>query len=133
METQKIRSFTDLIVWKEAHKLVIMIYKVTKNFPREETYSLIDQMKRCSVSISSNISEGFSRQTKKEKVQFYFRQKASFAYFMAKGSLTELQNQLLVARDIGYLPKDDFDKAAHQTILVHKLLNGLIKTSETKK
>jgi four helix bundle protein len=124
LETSKIRSFTDLVSWKEAHKLVIMIYQSVKNFPREETYSLVDQMKRCSVSISSNISEGFSRQTKKEKVQFYY---------MSKGSLTELQNQLLVAKDVEYLSKQQFNELAQQTILVHKLLNGLIKTSETKK
>ena len=89
---EKIRSFTDLNTWKEAHKLVLAIYKATNTFPREELYSLSDQMKRCSISVSSNVAEGFSRQTKKEKIQFYH---------MAKGSLTELQNQLLVSRDVG--------------------------------
>ncbi len=119
----KIRSFTDLIVWREAHKLAVLIYKLTKSFPREETYSLVDQMKRSSVSISSNIAEGFSRKGKKEKLQFYFT---------AKGSVTELQNQLLLAKDVGYLDRDVFNKAAEKTITVHKLLNGLIRTSETK-
>jgi len=64
-------------------------------------------MKRCSVSITSNIAEGFSRHSKKEKLQFYFT---------AKGSLTELQNQLLVARDVGYLDKEKFTTIAKQTI-----------------
>ncbi|KKR76512.1 MAG: hypothetical protein UU21_C0008G0019 [Candidatus Levybacteria bacterium GW2011_GWA2_40_8] len=86
----KIQSFTDLEVWKQAHKLVIEIYRVTKKFPKEERYSLVDQMRRAAISITSNIAEGFSRQGKKEKLQFYF---------MARGSLTELQNQLLVARN----------------------------------
>jgi len=103
----KIKSFTDLVVWKEAHQTVISIYLITKSFPKEETYSLNDQMKRCSVSITSNIAEGFSRQSKKEKLQFYFT---------AKGSLTELQNQLLVARDVGYLDKEKFTTIAKQTI-----------------
>ena len=119
----KIKSFTDLNAWKEAHKLVVMIYKITKDFPKEETYSLIDQMKRCSVSITSNIAEGFSRQSKKEKIQFYF---------ISKGSLTELQNQLLVAKDVGYLGKNEFKSTAEQTVAVHKLINGLIKSANNK-
>lgn len=119
----KIKSFTDLNTWKEAHKLVLMIYKITKSFPREELYSLVDQMRRCVISITSNIAEGFSRKTKKEKTQFYH---------MAKGSLTELQNQLLVSRDVGYLNQEEFAKIAAQTVIVHKLTNGLIKSSYTK-
>lgn len=119
----KIESFTDLKTWQESHKLVLMIYKITDNFPEKEKYSLVDQMRRCSVSISSNIAEGFSRQGKKEKIQFYY---------MARGSLTELQNQLLVSRDIKYLIQKDFKEIAEQTVLVHKLLNGLIKTAVAK-
>ncbi len=100
-----------------------MIYEATKKFPKEELYSLVDQMRRSSISITSNVAEGFSRQTKKEKIQFYH---------MAKGSLTELQNQLLVCRDVGYMDKNDFLKVADQTVIVHKLINGLLKTSHTK-
>ncbi len=123
MTNEKIKSFTDLNAWKEAHKLVVMIYKITKSFPKEETYSLIDQMKRCSVSITSNIAEGFSRQSKKEKIQFYF---------ISKGSLTELQNQLLVARDVNYLKQNDFSLVAEQTVVVHKLINGLIRSAKAR-
>ena len=119
----KVRSFTDLNVWKQAHQLTLMVYKVTKSFPKEETYSLIDQMRRCTISIGSNIAEGFSRQTKKEKIQFYF---------ISKGSLTELQNQLLVSRDVGYLSDEDFRNVAEHTETVHKLLNGLMKTAAAK-
>jgi four helix bundle protein len=75
-------------------------------------------MRRSAVSVTSNIAEGFSRNTIKDKVQFYS---------MAQGSLTELQNQLTVARDIKYLNRDDFEKIAHQTITVHKLITGLKK------
>jgi four helix bundle protein len=121
--TMKVTSFTSLIAWKEAHRLVLMIYAATKLLPREELYSLIDQMRRCAVSISSNIAEGFSRQSKKEKLQFYYT---------AKGSLTELQNQLLVTRDVGYLTSEKFKALADQTVFVHKLLNGLIKTAVNK-
>lgn len=122
-ETQKIRSFIDLDAWKQSHQLVISIYQLTKNFPREETYSLTDQMKRCSVSISSNIAEGFSRRSKKEKIQFYY---------MAKGSLTELQNQLLVAKDVEYISREQFNEIAEHSVRVHKLINGLIRSLSPK-
>lgn len=118
----KIRSFTDLYAWQEGHKLVLKIYRVTENFPNKETFGLTNQMRRASVSVTSNIAEGFSRNTVKDKVQFYS---------MAQGSLTELQNQLIIARDVKYLKKEDFDKIANQTITVHKLITGLKKIKNT--
>jgi len=113
---KKIKSFTDLDAYKEAHKLVLMIYKVTKNFPREERYSLTDQMRRAAVSIASNIAEGFSRSTTKDKYQFYT---------MSQGSLSELQSQLLIARDLKYLIPQTFNQIAQQSIIVGKLVSGL--------
>lgn len=121
-EVVKIRTFTDLDAWKEGHKLVLMIYTTTKSFPKEETFGLVIQMRRCSVSITSNIAEGFSRQSYKEKIQFYF---------VAQGSLTELQNQLFVARDVGFITSEKFDELESQTIKAHKIINGLIKKSKT--
>lgn len=115
----KIYSFTDLKVWQKGHTLVLAIYNLTKQFPRDERFSLIDQMRRCCVSITSNIAEGFNRQSGKEKIQFYY---------ISLGSCTELQNQLLVARDVGYLTKNDFRALASLTIETHKMLNGLIKS-----
>ena len=67
-----IKDFTDLFSWKESHKLILMIYKMLKKFPKEENFALSDQMRRASVSITSNIAEGFGRQTIKEKIQFYY-------------------------------------------------------------
>lgn len=119
----KIKSFTDLNAWKEGHKLVLMIYKKTETFPQKEIFGLTGQMKRCVVSITSNIAEGFSRNTSKDKCQFYS---------IAHGSLTELQNQLLIARDVEYLKDDDFQKIAQQTILVSKLISGLKRIGNTK-
>ena len=121
-ESRKIKSFTDLKTWQEAHKLVLIIYKATKQFPREELFGLTNQMRRAAVSITSNIAEGFSRQSYREKVQFYS---------IAQGSNTELQNQLLVAKDVEYLEKTDFKEIVNQSIIVHKLLNGLIKKSKS--
>lgn len=116
----KIQSFTDLVTWQEGHRLVLLIYKITSVFPSKEAYGLVDQMRRCAVSITSNIAEGFSRRTNKEKTQFYY---------MSLGSTTELQSQLLIARDLGYIDKNIFSELANKTIYVHKLLFGLIKSS----
>lgn len=117
----KIKSFTDLRAWQEAHALAVEVYKITKGFPKEELYSLIDQMRRAVVSITSNIAEGFGRQTYKEKIQFYY---------VAQGSLTEVKNQLLLAKDIGYLSKEDLDRVAVTANAAHKLLIGLIRKSK---
>lgn len=119
MNDKKIRSFTDLHAWKEGHKLVLEVYKISKNFPREEKFGLVDQLRRASVSITSNIAEGFSRKSKKEKTQFLFT---------ALGSLTEVQNQLLIAKDLGYLDKDRFVELAKSSVVISKLINGLIKS-----
>ncbi len=118
----KIKNFTDLLVWQEGHKLVVYVYQLTKKFPREEIYSLIDQMRRAGTSVTSNIAEGFGRHSYKEKVQFYY---------LAQGSLTELKNQLLISRDVGYLSINDFNAAMDKADTTHRLLQGLIKKSKT--
>lgn len=118
----KIQSFTDLRVWQYGHQLVISVYKITKKFPKEETYSLVDQMRRAASSITSNIAEGFGRHSSKERLQFYF---------LAQGSLTELKNQILIAKDVGYLNKTDFDFLVEQANTTHKLLQGLITKTKT--
>lgn len=119
-ESGKIKSFTDLDAWKEGHKLVLMVYKFTKSFPRDELFGLVSQMRRCTVSITSNIAEGFSRQSFREKIQFYA---------VSQGSVTELQNQLLIARDVKYVSPEIFKEAAEKSVHVHKIINGLIKSS----
>ena len=101
------------------------MYKALSSFPKEELYGLTSQIKRCAVSISSNIAEGFSRASRKEKRKFYL---------IASGSLSELKAQLLLARDLGFLEKEKFDNLAEKTIEVSKLLGKLIKSvSESKK
>lgn len=120
MNYEAIKSFTELNAWKESHKLVLCIYEVTKKFPKEELFGLTSQIRRAVVSITSNIAEGFGRRSYKEKVQFYYT---------ARGSLSEVQNQLLIAKDIQYIDKTKFDTLGLQTVVVSKLLNGLIKSS----
>ncbi|OGM32459.1 hypothetical protein A2803_03240 [Candidatus Woesebacteria bacterium RIFCSPHIGHO2_01_FULL_44_21] len=118
-----ITKFTELNAWREGHKLVLIIYKITNQFPEKERFSLTNQMQRAAVSITSNIAEGFGRRGKQEKMQFYY---------MAQGSLSELQNQLLISKDLGYLKKDKFEETAELTVTVHKLLTGLIKSIRNK-
>ena len=117
----KIKNFTDLNAWKEARKLVFEVYKITNGFPSKEMYALTSQMRRAVVSVSSNVAEGFSRRTRKEKVQFYFT---------ALGSLTELQSQIILASDVEYIRLEEYRKLLKQTTPVQKLINGLIKGVE---
>jgi len=122
LQPDKITSFTDLRAWQEGHKLALMVYEITKQFPKEEVFGLTNQLRRAVVSFTSNVAEGFSRNSYKDKLHFYT---------MALGSLTEAQNQLLIARDIGYITKNEFNSIADKTIEVSKITNGLIKKSKT--
>lgn len=121
-ENKKIHSFTDLIAWRESHKLVIMIYRITKKFPREEIFGLVSQMRRAAVSVSSNIAEGFCRRSKSDKNHFYN---------IAQSSNVELQNQLIIGRDVGYIDKEEFTLMSSQSSLAQRLIGGLMKTSFT--
>lgn len=121
MEKTKIKSFKDLIAWQKGHSLVLFIYEITKYFPKEEQYGLVSQMRRCVVSITSNIAEGFSRKTYKDKAQFYS---------IALGSVTELQNQIQIAFDVGFITIETFKKLDALSIEVHRIINGLIISSK---
>ena len=118
-----IKSFTQLDAWRESHKLVLDVYKIVKNFPSDEMYGLVSQMRRAAVSITSNIAEGFSRTTYADKAHFYA---------MSHGSLTEIQNQLLIAKDVNYISNADFEKLAVQAVIAHKLISGLIKATKLR-
>lgn len=113
-----IKSFTDLDAWKEGYKLALLIYQITRDFPKNEMFGLVSQMRRCSVSITSNIAEGFSRDTRKDKARFYS---------ISQGSVTELQSQLLIARGIGYIKRESFEPIARKAVKVHKIITGLKK------
>lgn len=117
---ETIRNFTDLITWQEGHKLVLEIYKLTKQFPSDERFGLVSQLRRASVSVTSNIAEGFSRISYKEKIQFYA---------IALGSLTELQNQIIIAKDLKYFSASEFQKMNDHIVLINKMINGLMKSS----
>lgn len=91
-------DYKDLIVWQKSFLLAKLVYKITEKFPKAEIYSLIDQTRRCSISIPSNIAEGYSRLSSKQFLSFLR---------ISLGSLSELETQLLLSKEIGYL-KENF-------------------------
>jgi len=118
-----INNFTDLEAWKESQKLVLLVYKTTKNFPSDERFGLTNQVRRASVSIVSNIAEGFGRNSGKDKAQFYA---------IAKGSLLETESQLLVAKDLGYLSEENFNDLNILMRIAIKLISGLVNSAMNK-
>lgn len=118
---EKLESFEDLKAWQEAHKLVISTYEITRELPSNEQFGLVSQMRRCSVSVSSNIAEGFARQSKADKKHFYVT---------ARGSLSELRSQTLVLRDVYHIDTKVICELTDQISSVYKLLHGLIKVTD---
>lgn len=116
----ELKSFTDLNAWQEAHKLSVKVYKIADSLPKSDSYGLAQQMQRAVLSTTSNIAEGFGRQTKADTMHFYI---------MARASLTELQNQLFLARDTGKISPEAFDGTYNQTIVAIKLVGGLIRST----
>lgn len=113
METQKI--YTDLDVWKVSRELVNWVYTLTKSFSKEELYGLTSQIRRCAISIPSNIAEGCGRNYPKDSVQFFH---------IARGSLYELETQLYLSFDQNYLGEKELNISLEQVIRCKKLLNG---------
>ena len=120
MENTKIKNFTDLDAWKEGHRLAVGIYRLTGKFPKEEKFGLTSQLRRAGVSVTANIAEGFSRYYFKEKIRFFY---------ISRGSLSEIQNLLLVARDISYINKSEFTQFFDHCDKVTAIINGLIRRS----
>ncbi len=120
MESKKISSYQDLIVWQKSYELVKIVYKLTKQLPQEEVYGLKSQVQRSAVSIPSNIAEGFCRRTPKDFKQFLH---------IAFGSTGELSTQLLLCRD---LYKINIDEADSLIVEVSKMLRAFIGKIATK-
>jgi len=111
------RDFRQLMVWQRSHQLVLRIYKMTSTFPADERYGLISQMRRSCTSIPTNIAEGCGRRTDRELAQFSQ---------IAMGSASELEYQLLLARDLGYLPQDQYQPIHNELVEIKKMLNRFI-------
>ncbi|MDH4237373.1 MAG: four helix bundle protein [Nitrospira sp.] len=114
----KIRNFRELEVWKLGKKIVLDVYRVTKDFPKEEMYGLVAQMRRAAVSIPSNVAEGFNRKHNPEYRQLLY---------VALGSCAELETQIEVAHDLGFLSIGDRDEVLEQLDHESRMLGNLIK------
>jgi four helix bundle protein len=114
----QITRFEDIEAWKQGRELAKDVYTVTTKGEFTRDYGLKDQIRRAVVSVISNIAEGFSRQTDKEFIQFLY---------IAKGSVSEVQSQLYIACDVGYLSKEEFDDLYKRADEVAKLISGFIR------
>lgn len=122
MDTQNY-THKDLDVWKLSMEVVFSVYRFTDKFPNKEQFGLTNQIRRCAVSIPSNIAEGSARKGNTEFIQFLH---------IALGSLAELETQLLIANGLNYLTQSEFDDLNQDLQKVGKLLNGLIRYRKTK-
>jgi len=115
------KDHKELDVWKQSVDLVIDVYRITKDFPKEEVYGLTNQIRRSAVSIPSNIGEGAARNTEKEFIQFLY---------IALGSASELETQLIISQKLNY--GRNIDEIVEKLTSVKKLINGLIRHYRNK-
>ena len=114
METHK-----DLRVWHQSIDMVTSVYKMTKTFPKEELFGLVSQMRRAAVSVPSNIAEGYARGSEKEKLHFLR---------ISSGSMSELETQLMLCVNLGYISREAHEELSAQITTVWKQLNALISS-----
>ena len=114
------QHYRDLLAWQKAMKLVTHVYEITKTFPDDEKFGLVSQIRRCAVSVPSNIAEGQARNSKGEFLQFLR---------IARGSTAELTTQLLISENLGYLT--DSKNTIEMVEEVGRILSGLIKSLRT--
>lgn len=119
MKENMVRTHRDLDVWKKSIDLVTLIYKYTAEYPKDEVYGLTSQIRRCAVSIPSNIAEGSARTTKKD-----------FSHFLAiaLGSVAELETQLIISRNLNYLSEAVLDELISELISIRRMTLGLRKS-----
>lgn len=118
------KSHKELVVWKFSYELCLLVYRVTKRFPKEEIFVLVSQMRRAALSVPSNISEGFTRRTANDFRQFLH---------IANGSATELETQLSLAKDLNYITDTDYQEIQTKLLAVLKMLNKLIRSLATSR
>ncbi len=112
-------SWKDLVVWQKAYEMVLEVYKLIRDFPRSEAYSLVDQIKRAAYSIPANIVEGHSKNTKKEFLRYLY---------ISRGSLEELRYFLLLSKDLKYITENQYNDIESKLTEISYLLNQLIKS-----
>jgi len=117
-------NFEKLEVWQKSHQFVLSVYKITKLFPKEELYALTSQLRRSASSVPANIVEGNEKKSIKEYVQFLYT---------AKSSLAETKYHLLLAQDLRYINRANFNELLNKINEIGKMLNGLINYLSNKK
>ena len=115
------RNYQDLQVWAKAHALTLDLYRISRGFPKEEIYGVTSQLRRAALSIGSNLAEGCGRRTSSELARFIR---------IAMGSASELDYQLIVCRDLGYLKHEDFQRIAKNLVEVRKMLTSFLTKVE---
>lgn len=118
---REIKHFTDLDAWKVNHELTLSVYKITKKFPKDERFGLVDQLRRAASSITANIAEGWGRYHYADKIRFYYQ---------ARASNCETQNFLILAKDLGYLKLEEYMEIKNRAFQGFKVINGLIRSTE---
>ena len=113
------RNFRELLVWQKAAAVAVEVYRVTQSWPKIEQYGLVSQVRRAAVSVVSNIAEGEGRRSAKEFCRFLQ---------IAHGSLREVEAQLFIARELGYVDNELFDRLDLACAEVGRMLNGLMRT-----
>jgi four helix bundle protein len=121
--TMKYKSVEEVPVWQKSHRLTLVVYRVTKNFPKSELYGIVSQVRRSSSSIPANISEGFYRKGTKELLRFLY---------IARGSFGETVYFIRLAKDLGYLNDRDYKTLKEGYNEVGKQLNGWINSLKRK-
>jgi four helix bundle protein len=114
-----LKNYKELKVWEKAYQLCLKVYRITKPFPKEEGYGLTSQIRRAAVSVPSNIAEGYGRKTIGEYIQ---------ALYVAYGSHCELETQILLSGDLGFIKAEDLDGLQKDLGDVERLLKALIRS-----
>ena len=117
----KIEHFTDLDAWKLAHQLTISVYSTTQHFPKNELFGLTGQLRRAASSIGANIAEGMGRGSFKDRLRFFYN---------SRGSLFEIENHILLAKDLSYVSGEKFDVLSKHVDKARRTLNGLITATK---
>lgn len=115
-------TFRDLLIWQKSMEYVTQIYNETKNFPDEEKFGLISQLRRSAVSIPSNISEGYGRNSKNDFNRFLN---------ISMGSLFEVQTQIEIAKNLGFINEQKFDKMFEQSREIERMMSSFIRSLDT--
>jgi four helix bundle protein len=120
---ENITNYKDLLVWQKAHILALTVYKLTRTFPLDERFGLVQQIRRSASSVPTNIVEGFGRFSRKEYIQFLY---------VSRASLIETEYHLFLSKDLGYIKQEVYESLKVMTDEIGRMNNGLIKALKAR-